>query len=210
MDRPLRTPVQSPAAWVCLAVPLVIGLTADLVTKHYAFKSLVSAWLTDEAGRTQVESDPYPLIPNYLHLQAHLNYGAVFGIGQGARALFIFVSALAIMLLIHLFRRSGGQRLYQVLLGMLLAGVLGNLYDRALYGYVRDMIYAFPNWRWTDIWSALPSSDVFPWIFNIADSLLCTGVGGMFIYTMLRRDDPTEAPVDPARQKKVLADVDER
>ena len=30
-------------------------------------------------------------------------------------------------------------------LGMLLAGVLGNLYDRIAFGYVRDMIHALPG-----------------------------------------------------------------
>jgi signal peptidase II len=208
MDRAPREPFQSAAAWACLAIPLVIGLTADLVTKQWAFNTLVISEFVDTTGRTRVESDPYPLLGDYLHLQAHLNYGAVFGIGQGARALFIVVSIMAIALLFYLFARSGRQRFYQVLLGMLLAGVLGNLYDRALYGYVRDMIYAFPGWVWSDIWSALPSADVFPWIFNIADSLLCMGVGGMFIYTMLRRDDPLAA--NPEKQEKVLAHVDER
>ena len=53
---------------------------------------------------------------------------------------------------------------HQIVLGMLLAGVVGNLYDRIHFGFVRDMIYVFPRWG------------IFPYIFNVADSLLCTGV----------------------------------
>jgi len=63
----------------------------------------------------------------------------------------------------------------------------GNLYDRVVFGYVRDMIYAFPNLHWSDLWKALPQMEVFPWIFNVADSLLCTGVGAMFVYTTFRK-----------------------
>jgi len=46
-----------------------------------------------------------------------------------------------------------------------------------VFGYVRDMIYALPEWH------------IFPWIFNIADSLLCTGVGGMFVYTLFTHEE---------------------
>src|SRR2546421_495129 len=61
-----------------------------------------------------------------------------------------------------------------VILGMLLAGVLGNMYDRVVFGYVRDMIHALPRWP-----------KLFPWIFNVADVMLCTGVGLMVLYSLL-------------------------
>jgi signal peptidase II len=71
-----------------------------------------------------------------------------------------------------LFLNSRRQWFYQIVLGMLMAGVLGNLYDRLMFGYVRDMVYALPRWG------------VFPWIFNVADSLLCVGVGIMIVYSL--------------------------
>jgi signal peptidase II len=177
---------------MCLAVPLVLGLSADLLSKQVAFDRLGVQWFDDAAGVPQVRSEGYELIPNYLMLQAHVNYGAVFGIGQGARVLFIVVSALALTLLGYLFARSGTQRFYQILIGMLLAGVLGNLYDRVVYGYVRDLLYMLPGWQWSDLYGRLPASEIFPWIFNIADSLLCVGVFFMFVYTMFRREEASE------------------
>jgi signal peptidase II len=59
---------------------------------------------------------------------------------------------------------------------MLLAGVLGNMFDRILFGYVRDMIHALPRWP-----------KLFPWIFNVADSLLCVGVFLMIVYSFVHR-----------------------
>jgi lipoprotein signal peptidase len=73
---------------------------------------------------------------------------------------------------------------------MLLAGVLGNMYDRIVFGYVRDMIHALPGWKWPGTWQVpligypSPGREVFPYIFNVADILLCVGVGLMIIYSM--------------------------
>lgn len=173
-----RSPHRSLTAWICLLLPLVLGLGADLLVKHATFATLVTGTYVDDERRVQVQSREAQPLPGLVHLQAHLNYGAVFGIAQDQRLTFVVVSALALGLLAYLFWYSRDQRLYQFLLGVLFAGVLGNLYDRVTLGYVRDMIHVLPN------------LNVFPWIFNIADSLLCTGVGGMFLYTLLRKDDP--------------------
>jgi lipoprotein signal peptidase len=182
MDVPHTSPFRSPLAWICLLVPLAIGLSSDLYTKYLAEERLKIDRVEDVDGTVYIDARVHQAIPDYLHFTYHENRGAVFGIGQGARTLFLLVSALAIGLLAYLFSRSGNQWAYQILLGMLLAGVLGNLYDRAVYGYVRDMIHVFPK------------AGIFPWIFNIADSLLCTGVGGMFVFTIFRREDPMSAP----------------
>lgn len=200
----MTSPNKSFAAWLCLLLPLVIGLGLDLISKEVAFEleptGLVTEYTTDELGRTEVMSVEARPIPGVIHFHAHVNYGAVFGIGQGQRLVFVVVSAAAIALLGWLFARSGSQRLYQALLGLLFAGVLGNLYDRMVFGYVRDMIYAFPNVRWSDLIKSLPSFEVFPWIFNVADSMLCTGVGAMFLYTAFRKEPAIVAgqPQTPA------------
>ena len=46
---------------------------------------------------------------------------------RARRVLFITVSVGAIVFLAYLFATSGKRWVYQILLGMLLAGVLGNL-----------------------------------------------------------------------------------
>ena len=156
---------RSPAALARFLLVMTIGLGLDLWTKVLAEAHLRGA-------------DPIRFIPGWLHFTYTENRGAVFGIGQGQRALFLAVSVLAIGFLTYLFATSGRQRFYQFVLGMLLAGVLGNLYDRYHYGYVRDMIHALPGWTWPGT-----RAEVFPWIFNIADSLLCVGVFFMIVYS---------------------------
>jgi lipoprotein signal peptidase len=108
----------------------------------------------------------------------------------------VLVSVLAIAFLTYLFATSGRQRFYQVVLGMLLAGVLGNMYDRIFHGYVRDMIWMLPNRYWpASLTSHLPDwswtrSQIFPWIFNVADTLLCTGVALMLVYSLFVSHKP--------------------
>jgi signal peptidase II len=168
---------RSPAALLLFFGTTVVGLLLDLWTKVLAAGHLA-------------ESAPVRFIPGWVHFTYTENRGAVFGIGQGRRALFIAVSIGAIFFLTYLFSQSGRQRLYQLILGMLLAGVLGNMWDRIWFGYVRDMIHALPRWP-----------NLFPWVFNVADSLLCTGVFLMIVYSFAQprkcADKPRPDPIQP-------------
>lgn len=138
----------------------ITGMSLDIATKYIAQERL-----EDQPG--------YPFIPGYIHFEWVLNPGAVFGIGAGHRWLFVSVSVLALGFLTFLFATSRKQPGYQIILGMLLAGVLGNLYDRVMYAHVRDMIRALPKWP-----------DFFPYVFNVADILLVTGVILMLIHAV--------------------------
>lgn len=191
-----------------LLLVTALGLGLDLATKVWAFRELLVDRVTRADGSVQVQSHTHPFIPGWLHFHVTANEGAVFGVGQGNRWLFVGVSALAIGFLLYLFATSApGQRLYQVIVGMLLAGVLGNLYDRLVFGYVRDMIYMLPGHNWPG-WVArmVPSQEwakgpIFPWIFNVADALLCTGVGLMLVYSLVTARKSTHerpAAVEPA------------
>ena len=185
----LKPPLRSPAALSRFLLVTAVGVAVDLWTKVWAFKAL--AYDQSGGGQVRVDSRTYEFIPGWLHFHCTANEGAVFGIGQGNRWLFVIVSVLAIAFLTYLFATSGRQRLYQVVLGMLLGGVLGNMYDRIVYGFVRDMIYILPGRKWPE-WVAVGAPDswqwtkgqVFPWIFNVADMLLCTGVALMLLYSV--------------------------
>src|SRR5205809_2548090 len=157
--------LRSPLALLLFLGAAVAGVAADLWSKAAAVTNL------KDGGAVR-------FIPGLLHFTYTENHGAVFGLGQGQQTLFIIVSIGAIALLIFLFLTSGKARVFQFILGMLLAGVVGNMYDRLNYGYVRDMIHALPGWQWPE-WFVrlLPAAwqpqagrglDVFPWIFNVA------------------------------------------
>lgn len=199
MNRLIFSSVRSPAALARFVLTTFIGLGLDLWTK-----SLAAAHLAGGRG--------VRFIPGWLHFEYTENRGAVFGIGQGHRWLFVFVSILAIAFLSWLFAASRkAQWFYQILLGVLLAGVLGNMYDRIVLSYVRDMIWALPGWHWPGTWVIPllgypgPQRDVFPWIFNVADTLLCTGVALMIIYNFFQpaqRKMPAHADAPQQEQKQ--------
>ncbi len=176
--------LRSPAAWGRFVGVASAGLALDLWSKWFSFSTLAVAIVKRPDGRVLVESRTHEWISGFVHFHVTANQGAVFGAGQGYRWLFVAVSAAAIAFLVFLFLSSRRQWFYQIVLGMLLAGVLGNLYDRLVFGYVRDMIYALPRW------------EVFPWIFNVADSLLCVGVGVMIVYSLFAPGKEKKAAVD--------------
>jgi lipoprotein signal peptidase len=179
-----RENFRSLGALACFFLTVILGFVADLWTKDHAFDHLAIY-----RGTRVVDSHVHRFIPGWLEFTVTTNQGAVFGLGAGQRYLFVSVSLAAILFLVYLFANSGRQRLYQVILGMLLAGVLGNLYDRIVFGYVRDMIHALPRWP-----------RLFPWIFNVADVLLCTGVGLMVIYSLLHSGrEPHNIGDDPPK-----------
>lgn len=180
----------APALWLFL-LTAVVGLTVDLWTKHVAFRDLAPLGVVEREGRVVVDgpADTRPVnrfIRGWLHFETMTNQGAVFGSLQGMRWLFVTISAFAIGFIAYLFATSGRQRFYQFVLGLLLGGVLGNLYDRMVLGYVRDMIHIFPGRQ-------IAGRFVFPWIFNIADALLCVGVALILLYS-LRGPREAEGP----------------
>jgi lipoprotein signal peptidase len=96
----------------------VIGLAADLWTKEWAFRDL--PW-----------GESRPLIEHVCSLQLSLNPGALFGIGAGLAPIFVGASVLALMFVLYLFANSAvSRRSMHVALGLVLAGAIGNLYDR--------------------------------------------------------------------------------
>jgi signal peptidase II len=185
--------LRSPAALVCFLLTMGLGLSLDLWSKAYAWRTLaVGEPFRDDGGHLRILSDMSRPIPGWLHFKVTVNEGAVFGLGQGNQTLFAVVSAAAIAFLCYLFVTSGRRWFYQVVLGMLLAGVLGNLYDRMVFRYVRDMLYIFPD-KYITLFG--DKREVFPWIFNVADTLLCAGVGLMVVYSFFATEaDGVGAP----------------
>jgi signal peptidase II len=206
--------LKSPLALSRFVLATVVGLGLDLGVKAYAWQKLLVGYRVDDfTGDTRAVSRVFRFIPGWLHFELTMNRGAVFGLGQGQRWLFLIVSAAAIAFLTYLFALSQKKQwYYQLLLGILLAGVLGNMYDRIIYGYVRDMIHALPGQKWPAALVAhLPghdwkTADIFPWIFNVADSLLCTGVALMILYSLFFAPRPA-ASADPVQNAKPQADA---
>jgi lipoprotein signal peptidase len=96
-----------------------LGLALDLWSKHWAFQTMGQG------------SKPRVVIPHVLEFQTMLNSGALFGIGGGQTLLFIVASVCALLLVFWMFAQTSARRwALQIALGGILAGALGNMYDR--------------------------------------------------------------------------------
>ncbi|MBU1726989.1 MAG: signal peptidase II [Candidatus Omnitrophica bacterium] len=112
-----------------------------------------------------------PVIKGFFHFTLIHNRGAAFGILKNQIPLFIFSSIIAAVLIFFELRSKKHRRLYEVALSLILAGALGNLIDRLLFGYVID----FLDFR------------VWP-VFNIADSAVTVGAI-LLAWTIIRTKD---------------------
>jgi len=167
------------APWIRFLLPAISGLALDLWLKAYAFPMGVPTVIPGlhptqiPAGRhPALLYPPEPLIPHVLGFTTTINKGMVFGIAQGFVWLFLVFSIAATVLILWVFATSKRtQWVVQLALGLILAGALGNMYDRAVYSGVRDMLKFTVEW--------------YPYIFNMADVLLCIGVPTLMLCWLL-------------------------
>ncbi len=132
-----------------------IALAIDLISKAWVFSVL-------KVG------ERVSVIKGWFELHAIYNKGAVFGLGQGKQLIFILASVLAIIFIVQLFARTkSNQRALQILLALVLAGAVGNLYDRLMYHKVRDFM---------EITLTIKNVPIWPYVFNFADVILVVGV----------------------------------
>jgi len=92
------------------------------------------------------------------------------GVGGG---FFIVVTVIAVAFGLGVFvlATRARDRAAHIGLGLILAGGLGNLYDRFFYGCVRDFIHPLPRVRWPG-----STREVWPYVSNVADALLLIGI----------------------------------
>ena len=165
-----------------LAIAVVL-LASDLITKSLAFKHVADEPVAlNDATNPNIDPVPHHdaiiVIPKVLGLKLTLNHGAVFGIGQGARMMFVAITVVAVIAITIVFWRSDRHaKVTHVALACILAGALGNLYDRVVFGGVRDLLWLFPGVK-LPFGLSWPggSNEAYPWIFNIADVGLVLGV----------------------------------
>src|SRR5947209_10142832 len=140
---------------------------------------------------------PIIVVPNFFHLVNITNTGAAFGSFKSGNTFFIAISCVALLfaLVLLLGRHEHGvpdrpKSLWwtrnfwrDVSLALLLAGVLGNLTDRLLYGHVIDFLLFDLHVPFAHPWPA----------FNVADSCICIAVV-FFIIHSFRQEKKAPAP----------------
>lgn len=189
---PSRRAWRSPLAWIVLIVVVGAGLATDLGLKRWSFQNVAGQPVDlDRQDGPQTpgwripQHEPVEVVPRVLNLQLVKNDGAVFGIGSNQRMFFVVFTMAALTAAIVVFGRwtTRGATWAHVAIGLILAGGLGNLFDRLRYGFVRDFLHMLPGWKLPFGWNWPGGSDeVFPWVFNFADVMLLVGMGMLMIH----------------------------
>lgn len=135
-----------------------------------------------------------PIIDGILNFTYVENKGAAFGILSDNRAVFMVISVLVIIVLsIVIVKFQGQSKLFDVCLGLIVGGGVGNMVDRAFLGYVVDFIdfCAFDFWKW---------------VFNVADSAVVVGCILAIIFVMF---DKKAATIGQTAQETQTEKTDE-
>lgn len=81
------------------------------------------------------------IIPNFFDLTYVHNTGAAFSMFEGARWIFVIIAIIFLNVIFQLFIKNKELNKKEVFVySLLLAGIIGNLIDRVLYGYVIDFL----------------------------------------------------------------------
>lgn len=143
-----------------IGLMIAAGLVAlDLISKQQITSSIAL-------------HDRIDVIDNFFWLTHVRNTGAAWSLFDGQMPILTIVSLVASVALIWVYLKNDQSKLTNIALVMMIAGTIGNLYDRFALGYVRDFLsfnlfgYMFP-------------------VFNLADSLLVVGVGILFIEVLI-------------------------
>jgi signal peptidase II len=179
------------------------GLCADQASKYAVFAWLAPVennhhWLfklgKEKVGDREVETG-FQLLASSRpagdgSYTPQVNTGALFGLGREegwANTAFAVISLAAAAAILYWSLRKGAARHLWVCvsLGLILAGTLGNLYDRVVFQGVRD----FLHWNYLYNWP----------VFNVADCCLVCGALLLLLQAFGKqaapaKDAPAERP----------------
>ena len=158
---------------------------------------MISVFIIDLVSKSLVENFldfnvVVPMIPYVFNAHKTHNYNAAFGASwlrnlltdMGARIFFcVFAVAASVAFILVLIRHKGKSKVFRIAIALFVAGAMGNCIDRMALGYVRDYI------EFVYLGMTIGGSKTWPYIFNIADVALVSGVCLIvFYFLFLYRD----------------------
>lgn len=160
------------------AIVAVIALIFDQLLKYWTTVHIV-----ENTGEAK-------LIPGLIHLAHIHNTGAAFSFLQGGRWFFVVLCVIFAAVIIYLLAkgviRTPGARWAAVIV---LAGAAGNAIDRAVSGYVVDMLeFEFIS---------------FP-VFNLADIYITLGAIVFCIFLLTEKPGKSEAKQEKQPRRKKI------
>lgn len=139
--------------------PYFFLLSISLIILDRITKSLISNWQL---------SEPYVIIKNFFQIVKVFNVGIAFGFFSGVSSnimnpLIVGIGFVAIGWILYLLLFEKHSTILTLSFHLLLAGAIGNIWDRFLYGAVLDFLdFSIGKYHW-------PS-------FNISDSCITIGL----------------------------------
>ncbi len=147
-----------------LSVARAVLLVAALVSVILVVDQLTKGWITPRYGPCGNPTFT-PVLGRYAGISYVCNTGTAFSRFQNSAFVWLPV-LLAVGVVAWLWARSllAARPLQQIAFGLIIGGALGNIIDRARFGYVVDFV-------------DLRLSDQLRWyVFNVADSCIVIGV----------------------------------
>lgn len=149
-------------------------------------KILIIAIITlflDQLSKVAVDiflqlNDEIILIQNFFSLHYVNNYGVAWSMLNNKIPIVIAVSIVALAVIYHFMYQFLPNKRNNIAFGLVVGGMIGNLMDRWLFGYVRDFLdfkimgYDYP-------------------IFNLADIAIVIGIA-LLIYAVFKGEDSHE------------------
>jgi signal peptidase II len=159
--------------WAIFIITAVVALALDLGSKSWAFSQ----------EQLHAYGAHIAVIPGWFDIALSENRGAAWGLLSGKHTFFLVISVAAFLALVYFVHTApkdakGGP----VILGLVLAGVAGNFYDRCAGGVVRD----FLDWHTPDqglvhdVFMKIFGNTRWP-TFNVADMYICIGAGAIVV-----------------------------
>jgi len=143
---------------------------------------LLDRWTKDAVIDALPVHSARNVIPGFFDLVHTRNTGIAFSLFADSgpfvsEVLLPLVSALAIVfVVVYFWRQSEDAPAVRWALALILAGAVGNLYDRMSFGYVTDfLLFYVGDWSWP--------------AFNVADSAITIGAG-LLLLDSLRKPSP--------------------
>jgi signal peptidase II len=169
-----------------------IGRTYGLMAIIAGFLIILDQ-LTKHIIRTNLEFGqiwmPWKWLEPYARIIHINNTGAAFGLFKGANSIFMVLAVIVAGAIIYYFPSiSRKDWLIRVALSMQLAGAVGNLIDRIIFGHVTDFI----------------SIGTFA-VWNVADASITVGVAvlliGMWVQEKREKKAKTESLLEPEKEQ---------
>lgn len=154
------------------ALIIIVGFILDRLSKLWVLDKLVG--------------NPITVVKDFFYLRHLENKGAAFSILQGKTILLTVLTSIVALVLIYVLVKNKDKFL-RLTISLILAGALGNLYDRIFRGSVVDFLeFHFGSY-------------VFP-TFNLADTFVVIGTILLAIYILFIYKE--EKPVDLKRTEQ--------